>query len=120
MDVQSCSNPTLLIVKCEPKTVTMKNKSILIGITVGAFLGISFLVISLLSNQIPGQNDERQDRPFFAVGDEFENIKTIKSEECFDLVETINAMNPGDQRVELYKIWLEDCIESEPALPSLP
>jgi len=98
----------------------MKNQSIWIGITVGVFFGMTFLIVSLLSNEIPGENDERPDRPFFAIGDAFEDIKTIKTQECLDLVEKINTMNPGDQRVELYKIWLEDCIEPEPAIPSLP
>ncbi len=91
-----------------------------IAITAAVFFGMAFLLVGLLTNQFLEQGDGRPDRPFFVGGTEFEDINTIKSEECLDLVETINTMNPGDQRVDLYKIWLEDCIVPEPALPTIP
>lgn len=91
-----------------------------IAITAAVFFGMAFLLVGLLTNQFPEQGDGRPDRPFFVQGTEFEDINTIKSEECLDLVETINTMNPGDQRVDLYKIWLDDCIIPEPALPTIP
>ena len=94
--------------------------AIVIVVTASVFFGMAFFVVSLLTNEFPDQSDGRPDRPFFVEGEAFENIKTIKSEECLDLVEVINTMNPGAQRVDLYKIWLEDCIEPEPAVPSLP
>ena len=93
---------------------------IVVSVTATVFFGMAFFVVSLLSNQFPDQSDGRPDRPFFLEGETFENIKTIKSKECLDLVEVINTMNPGAQQVDLYKIWLEDCIEPDPAVPSLP
>ncbi len=92
----------------------------IIAITAAVFFGMAFLLVALLTNPFPEQGDGRPDRPFFVGGDAFEDITTIKSDECLDLVETINTMNPGDQRVDLYKIWLEDCIQPEPAVPVIP
>lgn len=96
----------------------MKNLPMLIGVSGGIVLAIVLFVFFIWPIQT--ETTERPDRPFFAVGDEFENIKTIKTDECLDLVEKINTMAPGDQRVELYKLWLDDCIEPDPALPTLP
>lgn len=94
--------------------------AIVIGVTASVFFGMAFLVVSFLEVETPGENDQRPDRPFYLEGDEYENLKPKKSKECLDLVEQINKMNPGEQRVELFETWLDECIEQEPAVPTLP
>ena len=94
--------------------------AIVIGVTASVFFGMAFLVVSFLSIETPVENDQRPDRPFYLEGEEYENLKPKKSKECLDLVEQINKMYPGAQRVELFELWLDDCIEQEPAVPTLP
>ena len=94
--------------------------AIVIGVTASVFFGMAFLFISFLTGETPVPSDGRPDKPFYVEEERFENVKTIKSKECLDLVEQINTMNPGAQRVELYELWLDECIVPDPEVPSLP